>query len=482
MQGTGLLWVNNTDSDVFRMGKTGPFTTWWRVVGFGAGFHRALDVCLDVAPCGLQKIPLEHDRSRVLASVPGTDEAIEAVLWRRFLKLRGSTRRRQRPPTMAFQGDPQFTPIEPTTVQRAVNTDKDVFKFGERATCVIRVWFVGKSATGPWEVTSSRCRRIYKIPVSSPAHHVTYVTIEEDDDDDWVVFAAAAGYTGMMVAWGCMVWGSGWYHPPYYGYGGSIHTAIRTSWPTEGTLLTCNIRGRAPTGAARPIMVPTAAPGRALATTPPGTYARGASSIWSLRARGAAKRFPRRATYAQTRQDRTCMEAGVDVGPRAAMIGPKQSLHEQTNWATTALLELTGECGNSTWLQWWYVAVGDGGNVYAGKDGNAYRQQDGTWQKYDNGNWSNTDRQPSGERPQPTTGSATGRATWRHGSQHGRSIEPHSPPDARARSGPRTTGITGAGGSATPRSTGGYRGRRRASRGGGDGADSSTNSRLCSQP
>src|SRR5436189_188094 len=48
------------------------------------------------------------------------------------------------------------------------------------------------------------------------------------------------------------------------------------------------------------------------------------------------------------------------------------------------------------------VGVGDGGNVYAGKDGNVYRKQDGNWQKYDNGGWSTTDRQPSGERPQPT--------------------------------------------------------------------------------
>ena len=57
---------------------------------------------------------------------------------------------------MAFQGDPQFTPIEKTTVQRAVNTDKDVFKVGETYyMCYQGVWFAGKSASGPWEVASS---------------------------------------------------------------------------------------------------------------------------------------------------------------------------------------------------------------------------------------------------------------------------------------------------------------------------------------
>ena len=92
---------------------------------------------------------------------------------------------------MAFQGDPQFTAIEQTSVERAVNTDKDVFKVGESYyMCYQGVWFVGKSATGPWEVATSVPEQIYQIPVSSPSHHVTYVTIEDDDDDDWVVYAA----------------------------------------------------------------------------------------------------------------------------------------------------------------------------------------------------------------------------------------------------------------------------------------------------
>ena len=50
---------------------------------------------------------------------------------------------------------------------------------------------------------------------------MTYVTVVEDDsDDEWVEFATVAMYTGVMVAWGCAVWGSGWYHPPYWGWGG----------------------------------------------------------------------------------------------------------------------------------------------------------------------------------------------------------------------------------------------------------------------
>ena len=87
--------------------------------------------------------------------------------------------------------------------------------------CFQGVWFMSKSADRAVGGRRRRSRRqIYEIPVSSPAHNVTYVTVEDDDDDEWVTFAAVAAYTGVMVAWGCAVWGTGWYYPPYWGWGG----------------------------------------------------------------------------------------------------------------------------------------------------------------------------------------------------------------------------------------------------------------------
>ena len=123
-------------------------------------------------------------------------------------------------PDVAYQGEPKFQPIEKTTLEYAVNTDKQIIKFGDLDyMCFQGVWFMSKSATGPWDVATSIPKEIYGIPSSSPAHNVTYVTVE-DDDDEWVTFAAVAAYTGVMVAWGCAVWGTGWYHPPYWGWGG----------------------------------------------------------------------------------------------------------------------------------------------------------------------------------------------------------------------------------------------------------------------
>src|SRR6185295_15740305 len=86
--------------------------------------------------------------------------------------------------------------------------------------CFQGVWFMSKTPTGPWEVTSKVPKEIYAIPASSSAHNVTYVTVVEDDsDDEWVAFATVAAYTGLMVAWGCAVWGTGYYYPPYWGGG-----------------------------------------------------------------------------------------------------------------------------------------------------------------------------------------------------------------------------------------------------------------------
>ena len=58
---------------------------------------------------------------------------------------------------MVYQGTPQFKPIEGTkTVEQAVNTDKDIVKYGDLYyMCFQGVWFMSKAATGPWEVAST---------------------------------------------------------------------------------------------------------------------------------------------------------------------------------------------------------------------------------------------------------------------------------------------------------------------------------------
>jgi hypothetical protein len=78
---TGLLWVQNTESDLFRLGEGGP--VFFLVAGrwFSApGFNGPWTFATTALPADFARIPLEHERSRVLASVPGTVQAAEAVL------------------------------------------------------------------------------------------------------------------------------------------------------------------------------------------------------------------------------------------------------------------------------------------------------------------------------------------------------------------------------------------------------------------
>ena len=216
-----LLWVSNTESDVFRMGLKGA--VYFLVAGrwFSApDFTGPWTFATTNLPADFKQISLEHPRSRVLASVPGTQQAAEAILLAQIPQTARVSKTLQAPEVDYQGGTPEFQPIETTTVQRAVNTDKDILKVGDLYyMCFQGVWFMSKTPTGPWTVTGEVPKQIYEIPVSSPSHAVTYVTVEESNDDA-VVFATAAAFTGMMVAWGCVVWGSGYYYPPYVGYGG----------------------------------------------------------------------------------------------------------------------------------------------------------------------------------------------------------------------------------------------------------------------
>ena len=475
VQGTKLLWVSNTESDVFRLGQTGP--VFYLVAGrwFSApDFSGPWTFATPTLPEEFKKIPLEHDRSRVLASVPGTDQAAEAVLVASIPQTARVNKKELKAPPVDYQGDaPQFTAIEKTTVQRAANTDKDVFKVGDLYyLCHQGVWFVGKSATGPWEVAESVPEQIYQIPPSSPSHHVTYVTVEEDDDDDWVVFAAAAGYTGMMVAWGCTVWGTGYYYPPYWG--GGFYPYYYPYFPTYGYSAWYNPWTGA-YGRSAAVYGPYGGAGVGARYNPrTGTYARGAAAYGPYGARGVAQAYnPRTGTYAATRQGSnvygswgsTAVQRGDDWAKT------NRYTNRQTGNTTRTIRTDEGSAVTRRGSGGGAVGVGSSGDVYAGRDGNVYRRQDGSWQKYDNGNWSNTDRQPTRPAPNSTTRPETGAgATGRTNTTPAdRNTTEQLNRDSRARSeGNQRTNDYGnyRSGSGT-RGTGSYRGGGGARAGGG---------------
>jgi hypothetical protein len=408
---TRLFWVNNTDSDVFRLGQSG--TLYYLVSGrwFSApDFNGPWTFATPRLPSDFTKISLEHPRSRVLASVPGTPQAAEAVLLAQVPQTARVNKKEIKAPAVEYQGDPQFEPIPQTTVARAVNTDKDIIKVGDLYyMCFQGVWFMGRSPDGPWQVTSSVPGQIYEIPASSPAHNVTYVTVVDDDStDEWVTFTAVAGYTGLMIGWGCAVWGSGWYYPPYVWYGG-FYPVYYPFYPTYGYGAWYNPwtggygRGAAWYG-------PYGGAGVAARYNPAtGVYSRGAAAWGPGGVRAGAEAYnPRTGTYARTSQG-----AGVygSWGTTAVQRGNQWAQTARvTNRATGTTTRVTqGSGGGSAVTRRGPqgtsgVARTGSGDVYAGRDGSVYRRQDGSWQKFDNGSWNSVNR-PATRDPTATNAS-----------------------------------------------------------------------------
>ncbi len=165
ISGTKLLWVSNTESDIFRLGKSGP--VYYLVAGrwFSApDFTGPWTFATTSLPDDFKEIPVTHERSRVLASVPGTDQATEAILLAQIPET-ARVSKKLAAPEVQYQGDPKFEPIEKTTVSRAVNTDKDIIKVGDLYyMCFQGVWFMGRSPTGRGR-SPDRCRdRSTKYP------------------------------------------------------------------------------------------------------------------------------------------------------------------------------------------------------------------------------------------------------------------------------------------------------------------------------
>jgi hypothetical protein len=377
VSGTGLLWVSNTDSDIFRAGKAGP--VYYLVSGrwFTApDFNGPWTFATPDLPEDFKKIPVEHPRSRVLASVPGTTQALEAVLLAHVPQTARVSRTQVAAPDVVYQGEPQFQPIENTTVARAVNTDKDILKAGDLYyMCFDGVWFVSRNPSGPWALSDSIPKAIYEIPISSPAYNVTSVTVESADDEA-VVFATDAAYAGMMVAWGCAVWGTGWYYPPYVGWGG-YDPVYYPRYPSYGYGASYNPWNGSYTRAGVTYGPYGGAGYAARYNAKSGTYSRGAA--WN----------PRTGTLTQTRQ-------GVNF---------------YGSWGATAVQR------GDQWAQTWRFSEGatgattrgtqGSGTVFAGHDGNVYRNEGGSWQKYDHGGWANL------ERPVGTSGQLGGTAGQR---------------------------------------------------------------------
>jgi len=217
--GTDLLYVTNTDSDMFLLidtqqiylllsgrwfvapGRQGPWTF----------------VPPDRLPDDFRRIPPNSDKGDVLAHVAGTQAANDAVADSYIPQTATVDRHQFDQPAITYDGEPQFQPVEQTSCSYAVNCDNPVVLVSGRYYCCYNaVWYESAVARGPWGVCAVVPAPIYQLPPSCPIYGCRFVYVYGYTPD--VVYCGyTPGYVGCYPFDGVVVYGTGYYYRPWWG-------------------------------------------------------------------------------------------------------------------------------------------------------------------------------------------------------------------------------------------------------------------------
>lgn len=241
IQGTQLLYVTNSDNDIFMDITSQQFFAllsgrWYASPKLGPGGWTFIEA--EKLPADFAKIPEGSPKDGVLASVPGTDAAREAVLDASIPQTANVARTAQ-PSGISYDGEPKWRLIEGTAIYEAENANTTVLYIRERFyACENAVWYESANATGPWAVCTQVPAEVQDIPPSSPNYNVKYVKVY-DTTPDVVVVGYTPGYTGCYVYGPTVVYGTGYYYQPWYGtvyypppvtWGFNMHYNPWTGW------------------------------------------------------------------------------------------------------------------------------------------------------------------------------------------------------------------------------------------------------------
>ncbi len=398
--GTGLVYISNSDNDIFIDQSNNQYYIllsgrWFKAPQFGGPWTYAGNNL----PADFKKIPEDSPKAHVLSSVPGTVQASDAVLLAQIpttVVVNKAEAEAQAKAT--YDGDPQFAPIEGTSMQYASNTQDKVIKVGDLYyMCYQAVWFVSSSPNGPWKTADSVPSEIYTIPPSSPVYNVTYVT-QTNATSTTVESSTTAGYFGAFILGAAVgaivdaaiVYGTGWYYHPYVYWPPAAVYPVYRPWPcTYGAGAVYNPwTGGWATG--RRAYGPYGSAGTAAWYNPAtGRYGRSASVQGWYGGRTAANTYnPWTGSYGHTAQAHNPYaqwgHSTVTNGSRWA-----QSAHVTAANGSAFAYHTSGgrngvivndRAGTS-------IHTNNGNRVYAGPDGNVYRKNDnGSWSQYNNHN------------------------------------------------------------------------------------------------
>jgi hypothetical protein len=361
--GTQLLYVANSKNDIFmELGGQAYYSLisgrWFTAKALTGPWSF---VSAKALPADFAKIPPAHPMGDVRMSVASTPEAREAAIANQIPQT-ATVQRDISPTTVEYDGGPpQWKPIEGTPLSYAFNTRPAVIQVDAKTYYMVQngVWFAGTSPFS-WRVATTVPAVIYTIPASSPMHYVTYVRIYGSTPT--VVYVGyTPGYYGTVLSSdGVVVYGTGYYYPPYigpyyyypppyytYGYGAGFTVGFFFGFAMGG-----GWHG-------------------------PCCYGGGGG------------------VYISHHNNITVNNSYNRWGGKSTSISGSGGRNLQAT-----------QVGNTT------LAKGSGNNVYAGRDGNVYRQgEGGDWQKYDGKGqgWSDMERpQGGGERPSQQPAGASG--------------------------------------------------------------------------
>ena len=432
--GTSLQYVANSDAALFR-DRDGRF--FYLVSGrwfSAANLDGPWTFATANLPPDFARIPPNGPRGFVLVSVPGTPQAQEAIIQSQIPQQATLDRANARL-EVVYAGAPQFVPIPGTPLYYAANTSFNVIRTSEGYfACYQGAWFVAPAPTGAWTLTATVPAIVYTIPPSSPMYPCTYVRVYAQTPAT-VTYGYTAGYTMGYVSAGVVVYGTGYYYPPYYypgpvpiyypypySYAGATYYNSTTGAWAQGGAIYGPYGGGARGGTAYnpntgawaqggAIYGPNGGAGAFSAYNPStGSYAHGSAAWGPDGAAGNANWY-----NANTGRSGSTQQNSNAYGRwgSSTISGPNQTVHTQsqsnaqgsagsfTSSSGAKGAAVSGAGGNSAG-----AVKTAGGDVYAGADGNVYKKTDSGWQKYDNGSWNNVQK-PATDPSARTTGTAS---------------------------------------------------------------------------
>jgi hypothetical protein len=439
VSGTSLQVATNTEAVLFKDQSGALYYLvsgrWFSAPGLDGPWHFASNSL----PPDFAMISSTTPQGAVLASVPGTEQAQEAVIQAQ-IPTQATLSRKTATIAVSYAGPPQFKPIEGTQVAAAANTNYPVFLVGGvYYACWQGAWFTAPAPNGPWVLAASVPPAIYTIPPTSPYYPVTYVNVYAATPAA-VTYGYTAGYAMGFITAGLLVYGTGYYYPPYvvagavpayfpypYSYAGGVYYNSATgAWGRGGGVYgpyygahggayyNPSTGGWARGGA---VYGPNGGAGAWSAYNPAtGRYSHGSAS-WGAYGGTANASFYNPTTG---RSGSTTQNANAYGRWGSSVVsGPNQTVHTESgrnaNGAAAGFSATSGAKGAAVHGAGGNnAAVGKSanGNVYAGADGNAYKKTSDGWSKWNNGSWNtvntpktqNAGTRPNGSRPASAEG------------------------------------------------------------------------------